>query len=203
MFLLHLRRYSHMTHVLLSPSYIQRNFAEQARSTLCFTLLINFHNITPGSRSVKTTVLCCWPLNSSTGTVVGWVFCSRVPLTATVERRLNYAFTLPLPTFPGRLRDLKRSNPADTSRRVHVCACFHAAVGASIMRFDRIGGRCQRFIDYFGRCWDCWRVKAALSGNNATFLPRKWVCIKEYWVLWCISAEHISDIQEMGSFTAG
>lgn len=115
-----------------SPLFIQRSFAEQARSPLCITSLIKFHSITPGSCSVKTTAFCCWPLSSFTSAVVGWVFCSRVLLSGSVERRVSYAFQLPLPTV---FQADWGFNVVETSRHKPVCvfpgyrSLYHESLG--------------------------------------------------------------------------
>lgn len=74
----------------------------------------------------KTTIFYCWPLSSSTGALVGWVFCSRVLLTVSVERRVNYAFSLPVPRVFQADWGFK---PVEPSRHKPVCVCFQATVG--------------------------------------------------------------------------
>lgn len=68
----------------------------------------------------KTTVFYCWPPSSSSGALVGWVFCSKVLLTVSVERGMNYAFSLPLPRVFQADWGFKLVEP---SRHKPVCVC--------------------------------------------------------------------------------
>lgn len=124
----------------------------------------------------ETTGFHCWPLSSSTGAVVARVFCSRALLTASVERGVHYACSLPLPRVFQADWGFKE---AERSGHKPECVCFQATVGVCVTYLwgiDKLDDRCQWFIDYFARCSDCWLSKCQCSlffGKHMTALLPK------------------------------